>query len=573
MTDARSLTLFLRGRTHNNMLDRMSLMIAPYQPKITWLKGTDNKISDMISRMPMVTNDTKLVPHYDRLEIKTGDLPEILESCSTPQREILCKSMGLIDEVSEDGKIKLSMVDSSLHGGPETRLKKKMRLLKQNQEEMDGETYAKELTNEQYDRIMWPINDLVLRDAQNADASCQDIKRLMKGKKAKGDKYLLVNDIIHKIIVHEGMIHSPIVIPESLRKWCLEDHHLLLGHAGQKRLYGYLKRKFYWKNMDADVQKTVTGCGLCKQASMKQDQYPRLPTGVPQKPFDKIAIDLVGPLRKSHMGNVYIITMMDIFSGWPEAEGIPDKRAEMVGLTFQRMFLSRHSFPLEVLSDRGSEWISSIFQDILGAGNTKHIKTSSYTPSSNGKLERFHSFLMAGVRKLAYRDVMSWDVYLPEVLWAYRVMPGPTGLSPFYLTRGYDMRMKLDILLDPSPVYTGDEVHFQFFQNCRTLWQMARGLILKYRKESEYNASDEPDIFKVGDLVSVKIHVRDKLVMKWSPPQYRVISLPSKCTLILECIHTGKHLKISVKHAKKCDPDALWLIPDTNTSSATHEET
>ena len=114
-----------------------------------WLKGTDNKISDMISRMPMVTNDTKLIPRHDRLEIKTGDLPEMLESCSTPQREILCKSNGLIDEMSRDGKIRLNMVDPSVQGDPETRLKKKMRLLKQNQEEMDGEMYAKELTNEQ----------------------------------------------------------------------------------------------------------------------------------------------------------------------------------------------------------------------------------------------------------------------------------------------------------------------------------------------------------------------------------------------------------------------------------------
>ena len=41
------------------------------------------------------------------------------------RRERFCVSLwGLIDEVSEDGKIKLSMVDSSLHGGPETRLKK-----------------------------------------------------------------------------------------------------------------------------------------------------------------------------------------------------------------------------------------------------------------------------------------------------------------------------------------------------------------------------------------------------------------------------------------------------------------
>ena len=79
------------------------------------------------------------------------------------------------------------------------------------------------------------------------------------------------------------------------------------------------------------------------------------------------------------------------------------------------------------------------------------------------------------------------------------------------------MRMKLDILLDLNPVYTGDDVHLQFFQNCRTLWQMAHRLILKYRKECEYDASDEPDIFKVGDLVSIKIHVRDKLTMRWSP--------------------------------------------------------
>ena len=105
---------------------------------------------------------------------------------------------------------------------------------------------------------------------------------------------------------------------------------------------------------------------------------------------------------KSYMGNVYILTMIDLFSGWPEAVGIPDKKAETVGLTFQRVFLSRHSFPLEVLSDRGSEWISNVFQDILGAGNTKHVKTSSYTPSLNGKLERFRSFLMASVRKLTY---------------------------------------------------------------------------------------------------------------------------------------------------------------------------
>ena len=46
------------------------------------------------------------------------------------------------------------------------------------------------------------------------------------------------------------------------------------------------------------------------------------------------------------MGNMYVLTMMDLFSGWPEAVGIPDKRVETVGLTFQRMFLSRLSLSI-----------------------------------------------------------------------------------------------------------------------------------------------------------------------------------------------------------------------------------
>ena len=38
------------------------------------------------------------------------------------------------------------------------------------------------------------------------------------------------------------------------------------------------------------------------------------------------------------MGNMYIFTMIDLLTGWPKAVGIPDKKADTVGLTFQRVF-------------------------------------------------------------------------------------------------------------------------------------------------------------------------------------------------------------------------------------------
>ena len=181
------------------------------------------------------------------MKVKSDDLPNILESCSTLHKDILCKSMGLIEKMPYDGKVRLNVAEPPSEMGPETHLQKKMRLLKQSQEDMDSETYAKELTSEQNDQIMSPINDSVLRAAQDSDPFCQSVRQLIKEKKTKSERYLLVNGVLHKIIVHEGIIHSPILVPESLQRRCLMDHHLLLGHVGQKCLYGYLKRKFYWK--------------------------------------------------------------------------------------------------------------------------------------------------------------------------------------------------------------------------------------------------------------------------------------------------------------------------------------
>ena len=68
-----------------------------------------------------------------------------------------------------------------------------MRLLRQSQEEMDSETYAKELTSEQYDRIMNPINDPVLWAAQDTDPFFQSIRQLMKEKETKSKRYKFVS--------------------------------------------------------------------------------------------------------------------------------------------------------------------------------------------------------------------------------------------------------------------------------------------------------------------------------------------------------------------------------------------
>ena len=51
----------------------------------------------------------------------------------------------------------------------------------------------------------------------------------------------------------------------------------------------------------------------------------------------QVGIDLVGPLPKMSRGNQYIVTLVDYFSKWPEAEALQDKTAKGVALFLYRL--------------------------------------------------------------------------------------------------------------------------------------------------------------------------------------------------------------------------------------------
>ena len=51
-------------------------------------------------------------------------------------------------------------------------------------------------------------------------------------------------------------------------------------------------------------------------------------TDVSDRPFDKIAIDLVSDLNVFMSGNQQILIIIGHLMGWPEAFPIPDKKAD-----------------------------------------------------------------------------------------------------------------------------------------------------------------------------------------------------------------------------------------------------
>ena len=86
--------------------------------------------------------------------------------------------------------------------------------------------------------------------------------------------------------------------------------------------------------MNKDIFKYINNCGLCKREKEKTHIYPLQMTDVPDRPIDKIAIDLVSYLNVSALGNQHILTIIVHLTGWPKAFHIPDKKVDMIVCIF-----------------------------------------------------------------------------------------------------------------------------------------------------------------------------------------------------------------------------------------------
>ena len=166
------------------------------------------------------------------------------------------------------------------------------------------------------------------------------------------------------------------------------------------------------------------------------------------EPWERISIDITGPHPRSSRGNIYILTMVDHFSKWAEAIPLSRHTAPVVARALMTHVFSRFGMPLQLLSDRGPEFESQLFTELMQWLEIDKLRTTAYKPSTNGVVERFHRTLNTMLGKIVCGSHRDWDECLPVVMAAYRASPhSSTGFSPNKLFLGRENRMPLDLLM------------------------------------------------------------------------------------------------------------------------------
>ena len=126
-----------------------------------------------------------------------------------------------------------------------------------------------------------------------------------------------------------------VMIPEKLRRPIMEVAHgwIMGGYMGIKKTTDKIQSAFYWPGIQGDITRFCKACNVC-QKTVSKGSVPKVPLEkmpLIDKPFKRVAIDLVGPISPPNEGgHRYILTLVDFSTRYPEAVPIKNIDTQIV---------------------------------------------------------------------------------------------------------------------------------------------------------------------------------------------------------------------------------------------------
>jgi len=354
---------------------------------------------------------------------------------------------------------------------------------------------------------------------------------------------------------HGGTSHSQLVVPEPLRETVLRLGHdnIMSGHLGIKKTYDRILSHFFWPGLHGDASRYCKSCDICQRTVVK-GKVMKVPLGnmpLIETPFQRVAVDLVGPIAPcTDRGGRYILTLVDYATRYPEATVLKNIEAETVAEALVTMF-TRVGVPEEVLSDQGSQFMSSVMKGVSRLLSINQLATTPYHPMCNGLVEKFNGTLKAMLRRMCAERPKDWDRYLPALLFAYREAPQESlGFSPFELLYGRTVRGPMAILKDiwskaevEPVVKTTYEYVLDLQSRLQETCTLTRDALIKAQitQKRHFDVKARNREFQAGDKVLLLLTTdNNKLLSQWKGPfevlermrghNYR-IQLPSRVRL------------------------------------------
>lgn len=332
----------------------------------------------------------------------------------------------------------------------------------------------------------------------------------------------------------------------------LRDYHdaPMGGHFGYSKTYDKIRQKFKWDNMKVDISTYIRNCKKCQMnKNSRATKMPMVLVEESNKPFEKIYVDIVGPLPVSDSGNKYILSMVDDLTRFVEFAPMPDQMADTVARTLYENILFRYTIPKQIVTDNGANFVGSVFKQLCKMLGIKKLRTTAYHPQSN-IVERQHSSLANYLRNYSNHSQSNWDNFLRAAAHAYNnTKHCSTGFAPMEMLFGFVSETPSNLKREPEPLYNHSDYCHELRYKLQLAFNIAKKNLLRKKIKSKENYDKKVNVLniEVGSRVLMKDPARtSKLSEVWIGP-YGVIEVGEVTASI---IRNGKVRKIHNNNLK-----------------------
>lgn len=304
------------------------------------------------------------------------------------------------------------------------------------------------------------------------------------------------------------------VVEEAEKTKLLETYHkdpIIGGHCGRKRLYAKLRTRYYWKNMTKDISAFVKGCKQCNLNKVKIGNKEKLTlTPTPNKPFDIVVLDTIGPLPISKYGNKYAVTMICDFTKYLVTIPIADKSAKTVAQAIFENFVLIYGKMKSIKSDLGTEFKNEIFCELCKLLNIEIHFSTAYHHQTLGTIERNHRVFNEYIRSYISDNITDWDTYLKYFSFFHNTNTSSVfdnKFTPYELVFGKNANMPNDINLgEIDPIYNVENYSKEAKYRLQKSHICIKKLLEKQKKRNKehYDKTAKPSNFKLNDKVFLK---------------------------------------------------------------------
>jgi ribosomal protein L21E len=205
-----------------------------------------------------------------------------------------------------------------------------------------------------------------------------------------------------------------------------------------------------------------------------------------------------------------------------------------------------------VLTDRGTNFLSTLIKEICLLFKIKQMRTTAYHPQTDGLVERFNRTLIDMLTCYVVDEPEQWERFLPYVTFAYNTAVQSTLKEcPFFLFFGRPPVLPNDVKIDQKYEITRDDA-FMYTKNWMQAKKLARKHLFKAQEKQKfnYNLGTVETKYEIGDWVMVKAPpTAGKFINRWNGP-YKITKNYSKVNYEIENIEDKKQ-KRTVVHVNR----------------------